>query len=153
MKCFFPLLALIVSSCATFKTVTENYELECINSCIIEENGYIVKRTILGDLPFSVRVNKISKHGNMFRINVTIIDDEEHEKVPYPSLFLVSVEGSKYKIEELLCIGNIGGDIDCKLNWESEKDTILIAIDAPGYHGSVYSLKSVRAKEPETNNP
>ncbi len=44
---------------------------------------------------------------------------EEHEKVPYPSLYLVSFEGSKYKIEEILCIGNIDGDIDCKLNWDS----------------------------------
>lgn len=152
MKCVYFLLALIVSSCATSKTVTENYELECVNSCIIEENGYIVKRTIFGDLPFSVRVNKLSKHGNILRMKVTIIDDEEHEKVPYPSLYLVSVEGSKYKIEEVLCIGNIRGDIDCKLNWDSEKDTLLIAIDAPGYHGSVYSLKPVRAKETETNN-
>lgn len=152
-KCFFPLLALIVSSCATLKTVTQNYELECVSSCIIEENGYIVKRVILGDLPFSVRVKNLSKLGNMFRIKVTIVDDEEYGEVPYPSLYLVSGEGPKYKIEETLCIGNIGGDIDCEFNWDTKKDTLLIAIDAPGYHGSVYSLKPVRGSGLEANNP
>ena len=132
--------AFFIGACTTSKKITETYDLVCFNSDIVEENGYFVKRYVLGDRSFTVQIKELTKDGDMFRFKGRVIDND-YDIVPYPYMCLISIEGSKYRIVKKLCIGDVSGNLDCVFKWESSAATPQIAIDAVGYHGAVFYLE------------
>ncbi len=135
------ILVFFLESCTPLKPVSKVYDVTCVDTCIVEENGFFVKRYIIGDRPFSIRIDELTRNGEKFRIKMTVIDNVCNENVPYPCLYLVSVEGSKYRIDKEICTGDISGNIDCIFKWNSPKETSLIVVEALGYHGGVYVIK------------
>ncbi len=107
------ILVFFLESCTPLKPVSKVYDVTCVDTCIVEENGFFVKRYIIGDRPFSIRIDELTRNGEKFRIKMTVIDNVCNENVPYPCLYLVSVEGSQYRIDKEICTGDISGNIDC----------------------------------------
>ena len=123
------------------RNVSEEYDLAVIDTQFIEEDGHLVKCYVLGDLPFSIKVKKLVRKGGTVVFKAIVYDDEHCCGVPYPTLYQVSAVESKYKVEKVLSAGNIDGIIECTIKCDIPKDAIILAIDSPGYHGAVYTLR------------
>ena len=141
MKLWYIFLCVILSSCITMRNVSEEYDLAVIDTQFIEEDGHLVKCYVLGDLPFSIKVKKLVRKGGTVVFKAIVYDDEHCCGVPYPTLYQVSAVESKYKVEKVLSAGNIDGIIECTIKCDTPKDAIVLAIDSPGYHGAVYTLR------------
>ena len=131
-------LATTLAACTQSKMVIMN-----VGSSDVEEDGYYVKRLMMGDRPFDVQMKELSRKGGRFRLKGTVVDQVGNDGVPYPILCLVSVDGSRYRIVKELCVGDVFGNFDCIVEWEYPKEGVPhIVIDALGYRGTVYAIMS-----------
>ena len=135
------LATFIIGSCSCSKKNTRNYHVTRFDSYFGLEDAFFVKHYELGERQYEFNIDTLSRVGNLFRIKGTIIDDVNQDTIPYPCLYLVSSEGSKYRIIKESCMGNISGDIDCCFEWNSQKSKPLIAIKALGYCGNIYMIE------------
>ena len=131
----------IIGSCSFSKKNTRHYHISRFDSYFGVEDAFFVKHYELGERQYEFNIDTLSRTGNLFRIKGTIIDDVNQDTIPYPCLYLVSSEGSKYRIIKELCMGNISGDIDCCFEWNSQKSKPLIAIKTIGYCGNIYMIE------------
>ena len=131
-------LAMTLAACTQSKMVIMN-----VGSSVVEEDGYYVKRLIMGERPLEVQMKELSKKGDKFRLKGTVVDQVSNDGVPYPILCLVSVDGSRYNIVKELCVGDEFGNFDCIVEWKYPKEGAPhIVIDALGYRGTVYAIMS-----------
>lgn len=134
-------LMLILGACMNSRTLFRKYDIVCTDSCFAEENGFFIKKYVIGDRLFSVQIEEATRRGDVFRLKGIVFDNVCNEGAPYPYLCLVSVDGSKYKIDKELCRGDSSGKFDCVFKWDIPKEDLRIVIDALGYHGMVYDIK------------
>lgn len=135
------LAVVIIGACSCSKKIMRSYQISRFDSCVVEEDGFLVKHYELGDRQFAFYIDTLSRTGNLFKIKGMIIDEINQDVVPYPCLYLVSADGLKYRIRKELCQGNISGNLDCCFEWDTKKSKPLIAINAIGYCGSVYIIE------------
>ena len=131
-------LATTLVACTQPKMVIMN-----VGSSVVEEDGFYVKRLMMGERTFEVQMKELSRKGDMFRLKGTVVDQVSNDSVPYPILCLVSIDGSRYRIVKELCVGDVFGNFDCIVEWEYPKEGApYIVIDALGYRGTVYAIMS-----------
>lgn len=137
---------MVLAACNSPKCALRGYDLECVDSGIENNDGYYEPLHILGDRPIELRMRKVTKNGDRYRIKGTVLDKVCLGNAAYPSLFLVTSERPNYKIIRKLCVGKITGDFNCTFKWDKQTSDPIIVIDAVGYHGAAYSVKSTEAK-------
>ncbi len=131
----------VIGACSCSKKNRNSYIFSRFDSDLFEEDGFFVKHYELGERQFTIHLDTLSKAGNMLKIKGTIIDDVNQDIVPCPCLYLVSSDGSRYRIIKELCMGDTSGNFDCCFEWDTQKNNLLIAIKAIGYCGSIYSIE------------
>ena len=136
-----PFMTVVIGACSCSKKIASSYLISRFDSDLVEEDGYFVKHYELGERQFTFHPDTLSKTGNLIKIKGTIIDDVSQDIVPYPCLYLLLLDGSRYRIIKELCTGDISGNIDCCFEWDSQKSNLLIAIKAIGYCGGIYSIE------------
>ena len=137
------LLAIVLGACAQSKMMSKNYNIVYVDSYLGKENGCFVKHLIIGDRPIEVHVNELKRKNGRFSFKGTVMDKVCHEGVPYPTLYLVETDSSRYIIVSELCIGDESGNFECIINSDYPKECAPhILIDAIGYHGTVYAIMS-----------
>jgi len=135
------LVIVVIGACSCSKKITRGYLISRFDTDFVEENGFFVKHYELGERQFTFHLDTLSRTRNLFKIKGTIIDDVNQDIVPYPCLYLVSSNGSKYQIIKELCMGDFSGNLDCCFEWDTQKNNLLIAIKAIGYSGSIYIIE------------
>ncbi len=132
--------AILFGACALFEKTTKEYELVCVDSGIVEEDGYFVKKIILGNREFSINSLELTRKGDSIRLKGVLICAVTMDTVVFPKVCLVSGESPNYKIEKELFVGDLSGKIDCVFWWDFRKGYPKIAIDALAYQGGVFVI-------------
>ena len=135
------LVTVALGACSCSKKNMRICHISRFDMYFVEEDGFFVKHYELGERQFTFQLDTLSRAGNLFKIKGTIIDDINHDVVPYPCLYLVSADGSKYQIKKEMCMGDISGNLDCCFEWNTQKSKPLIAIKAIGYCGIIYIIE------------
>lgn len=133
--------AILFGACALFEKTTKEYELVCVDSGIVEEDGYFAKKYISGNRDFLINSLVLTRKDDSIRFKGVIICAVTMDTVVFPKLCLVSGESSNYKIEKELFSGDLSGKIDCVFQWDFRKGYPKIAIDALAYQGGVYIVR------------
>ena len=134
--------AILFGACALFEKTTKEYELVCVDSGIVEEDGYFVKKTILGNRDFSINSLELTRKGDSIRLKGVLIDNKTTDTISLvPTVCLISGECPKYKIEKEFYVGNYPGKFDFAFQWDFRKGYPKIVIDALTYHGGVYIVR------------
>lgn len=132
------ILAIICGSCETSTFIAS--DIECFDSCIKEQDGYFIKLLNLGERPFSLKIDELTRKKNQYHIKGVILDNVNQDTIPYPCLYQISPDGHRYKIEKKLCMGNMSGIFDCRFERSHQMDSLRIVIDAVGYQGAAYII-------------
>lgn len=133
--------AILFGACALFEKTTKEYELVCVDSGIVEEDGYFVKKIILGNRDFSINSLELTRKGDSIRLKGVLIDNKTTDTISLvPTVCLISGECPKYKIEKEFYVGNYPGKFDFAFQWDFRKGYPKIVIDALTYHGGVFVI-------------
>ena len=133
--------AILFGACALFEKTTKEYELVCVDSGIVEEDGYFVKKIILGNRDFSINSLELTRKGDSIRLKGVLICAVTMDTVVFPTVCLILGECPKYKIEKEFYVGNYPGKFDFAFQWDFRKGYPKIVIDALTYHGGVYIVR------------
>ena len=134
--------ASLLGACALFEKTTKEYELVCVDSGIVEEDGYFIKKIILGNRDFSINSLELTKKDDSIRFKGVLIDNKTTDTISLvPTVCLISGECPKYKIEKEFYVGNYPGKFDFAFQWDFRKGYPKIAIDALVYQGGVYIVR------------
>ncbi|MBQ6725305.1 MAG: hypothetical protein IJQ89_01895 [Bacteroidales bacterium] len=134
--------ASLLGACAFSTKTAKEYDIECFDSGIVEENGFYVKRIILGNRFFSIHIEELTKKDDSIRFKGVLIDNKTTDTISLvPTVCLISGECPKYKIEKEFYVGNYPGKFDFAFQWDFRKGHPKIVIDALTYHGGVYIIK------------